>query len=67
MVWKKNLYTAVVVVVIFFLIEIMLQKEPYSVLDIFISTAASGAIAFLFLTVLGRFIGKPKNKQNENL
>jgi len=49
-------------------IEVLLQTRPYSLIEIFVTTASTGLVAYFILTVIRRFLeSKPKkNKSNEN-
>ena len=65
--WKKDLTQAVTLIIIFTTVEILLQKGPYSVLEILWSTslAVIGAF-FILLTIRSINWSKSKHKQNEN-
>ena len=65
--WKKDLTQAVTLIIIFTTVEILLQKGPYSVLEILWSTSLTVIVAFFILfTVRSINWSKSKHKQNEN-
>ena len=65
--WKKDLTQAVTLIIIFTIVEILLQKGPYSVLEILWSTSLTVIVAFFILfTVRSINWSKSKHKQNEN-
>lgn len=65
--WKRDLKQILIAVFAIFVIEVLLQKGPYSIIEIFVSTALTGFVGYFILTVIGRFLeSKQKNKKNEN-
>jgi hypothetical protein len=64
---KKDAIQVGSVVVVVTIIEVLLQKGPYSLIDIIADTTLTGLLAFILIVIIRAFLeAKRKKKQNEN-
>lgn len=63
--WKRDLTAYFSVVVIVSIIEILLQKGPYSVVAIFFNMAATASVGLIIVLLIRYFKGSQSKKKEK--